>query len=467
MKPKVTYWIASLCILLQLSSFAKPESGPASPAPPLQATTAADAKEEPPRPRTFEPFGHAFSIQDDPNYVRQMLVRPEAIDKLDRLLSRSVEQGVFPGCQVYASRNGVIVYHKSFGNYTYDPKALPVTNTTLYDMASVTKILATTLAVMKLTEDGKINLQHYLKNYLPFLKDTDKGNITIQDLLLHQGGLKSWIPFYRKTLDTLNGMPRVDLFASKSIKGYNIPVARNFYMRNNYLQVVWQEILDSPLENLGRYVYSDLDFYFLKEVVEAVSGKAMDAYLREHFYAPMGLQNLVFNPWKKGWLERCAPTEKDDYFRLQTIQGYVHDQGAAMLGGVAGHAGLFATSADMAVLLQMLLNGGVYKGDRYLKKATIQNFTAYHSALSRRGLGFDKPEKSLRQGGPASELCSKTTFGHQGFTGTCAWADPATGIVFIFLSNRVYPSAENSLINRQNTRIVAQQYIYEALGYGK
>jgi CubicO group peptidase (beta-lactamase class C family) len=410
-------------------------------------------------------FNDNFVLRDNKTYKNIMIVNPGALEKLDDLMERSVKKGVFPGCQVFASKNGEVIYKKNFGNYTYTDEK-PVTDTTLYDIASVSKIMATTLAIMKLEEENKINLTAYLKNYIPGLDSTGKGDLIIQDLLMHQAGLKAWIPFYKKTIDSLTGKPRTDLFRPHAEKGFTIPVAAHFYLKNAYLDTVWQEILDSPLENLGHYVYSDLDFYFLQKVVENVSGKKLDKYVTRKFYKPLGLKHTLYNPWKKGLVQQCAPTEEDDYFRFQLIQGYVHDQGAAMMGGVAGHAGVFSTTGDLAVILQMLLNGGVYKNHRYFNTETVSLFTDYHSDLSRRGYGFDKPVKD-KQGGPTSNLCSPSTFGHQGFTGTCAWADPETGIIFIFLSNRVYPTATNELIVSDNVRTEAQSYIYEALGYGK
>lgn len=410
-------------------------------------------------------FKHDFIIQNKKEYARKMIDHPEALKKLDTFLLNAVQQGVFPGCQILATQNGQIIYKKNFGKYTYDASPA-ITDATLFDIASISKILSTTLAVMKLVDEHKIDLSDSLKSYLGLVDGTDKANLVIRDLLLHQAGLKAWIPFYKETLDSM-GNPRTDLYRSVAEKDFSIPVAEGFFLKNTYLQTIWEEILNSPLENAGRYVYSDLDFYFLKKVVEQVSGMSLEQYVQTHFYQPLGLKHTLYNPWKKGWEMECAPTEQDNYFRHQTLHGYVHDPGAAMLGGVGGHAGLFSTTSDMAVILQMLLNGGTYMGHRYISRETIALFTEYQSSLSRRGLGFDKPEKEAGDGGPASELCDKSAFGHQGFTGTCAWADPQTGILFIFLSNRVYPTADNWKISHLNIRTEAQSYIYEALGYEK
>ncbi len=411
-------------------------------------------------------FDSVYTLQGNRDIISPLVKKASALSALDAFIGNCMVQRAFPGCQIFAAKDGEIVYWKNFGYLDYN-KEQPVTDTTLYDIASVTKVAATTLAVMKLYEEGKINLHAYLKSYLPFTVSTDKANLSISDLLLHQAGLKAYIPFYKATIDPLTGAPRTDIYRSYSDRVFNLPVAPNFYMKKYYLDTIWEEIVNSNLDNKGRYVYSDLDFYFLQKVVEAVSGMGIERYVTEHFFKPLGLKMTMFNPWKYGLTKQCAPTENDDYFRFQLVQGYVHDPGTAMSGGVAGHAGLFSNVRDLSILLQMLNNGGVYKGRRYFKKETLQMFTGFRSAISRRAYGFDKPEKAPNDGGPAADLCSKTAFGHQGFTGTCAWADPETGITFIFLSNRVHPRAENNLINTLKVRFKAQGYIYEALGYGK
>jgi beta-N-acetylhexosaminidase len=411
-------------------------------------------------------FESVHTLRGNRNAIAASVKNPDALKSLDAFLQSCIAQGAFPGCQVLAAKDGEIIYMKNFGYFTYD-RMQPVTDSSLYDIASVSKVAATTLAIMKLYEEGKINLHTYLKKYLPFTEGTDKANLTIKDLLTHQAGLKAFIPFYKKTIDPLTGAPRTDLYRSYTDKIFSVPVAPSFYMNKTYEDTIWEEILSSPLDNRGRYVYSDLDFYFLEEVAEAVSGLPIDQYVYENFYRPLGLRSTMYNPWKKNLKSQCVPTENDQYFRFQLIQGYVHDPGTAMLGGVAGHAGIFSNARELAVILQMLINGGEYKGKRYFSKETLQMFTGYRSGISRRGYGFDKPEKARGDGGPASDLCSKTTFGHQGFTGTCAWADPETGITFIFLSNRIYPSADNGLINSLKVRTKAQSFIYEALGYGR
>lgn len=416
--------------------------------------------------KTTVKFRKIYSIQEHKKKSKRLVEHPEYLHALDSALEDAIGKGVFPGCQVFASVNGKVIYQKSFGFYTYG-QSPGVTDSTLYDIASVTKIMATTISVMKLIDLGKLDLDSSLNAYLPELVGgTDKQNLKLRDLLLHQAGLKAWIPFYKKTLDSISGKPRSDLYRSIAEKNFNIPVAAGLFLKNSYIDTIWQEIISSPLENKGRYVYSDLDFYFLQRVVEKVSGEGLSDFVQRNFYHPMGLKNILYDPWKFHRINECAPTEEDHYFRDQLLQGYVHDQGAAMLGGVAGHAGIFATAEDVGTILQMLLNGGIYRHHRYLERETVWDFTEYHSDLSRRGLGFDKPDKEAGQGGPAADICSKSSFGHQGFTGTCAWADPESGIVFVLLSNRVYPTADNWLITKTNIRTIAQSYIYKALGYG-
>ena len=390
------------------------------------------------------------------------VVEQTALDHLDMFMARNIADGVFPGCRVLAAHNGKVFYDKAFGHLKYNKKEKVDTNT-LYDMASCTKVLATTLCVMRLYEQGKLDLNKTIGDYLPQAKGTNKANLRIKDVLLHQAGLKGWIPFYKETVDD-NGKLKSDLYRKSPTVGFNIEVARNVYLRDDYLDTMWSKIYASPLDNAGKMVYSDLDFYFLMAVVKQITGKTLDKYVDEEFYKPMGLRRITYNPLNKFDTFQIAPTEIEITFRTQLVYGYVHDPGAAMLGGVGGHAGIFASAEDVAAIFQMLLNKGVYGSKRYFKAATVDLFTAYNSAISHRGLGFDKPLPDNDDGGPAGDRCSALAFGHQGFTGTCAWADPATGIVFVFLSNRVFPSGANTKINKLNVRTTAQDYIYQSLG---
>ena len=385
------------------------------------------------------------------------------LDKLDNFIERCIQLGAFPGCRILAAKGGKVFYDKPFGYLTQDKKKLVDINT-VYDVASVTKVLATTLAIMKIYDDGKISLDDNLGKYLPFTKGTDKEYLKIKDILTHQAGLKSWIPFYKETLDS-NKVPKREIYQKTKSGLYNVKVDENLYMNSRWIDTMWKRILYSPLENRGRYVYSDLDFIFLQKVVENITKKSLDVYVDETFYKPMKLSNTAFNAYQNLPKRDIAPSEKDNYFRYNVIKGYVHDMGAAMFGGVSGHAGIFSTASDIATAFQMLLNGGVYDGKRYFKKSTVDLFTAKYSSISRRALGFDKPDFRKGFPSPCSDNVSPKTFGHQGFTGTCVWADPENDIVFVFLSNRTYPTAENKLINSSlNVRETAQSYIYKSLG---
>lgn len=385
-----------------------------------------------------------------------------ALGKIDMFMARNIVDNVFPGCRVLAARNGKVFYDKAFGYMTYGKQQKVDTNT-IYDMASCTKVLATTISVMRLYEQGKLDLDKTLGDYIPAAKGTNKANLRIRDILLHQAGLKGWIPFY-KEVDEDNGKMKASLYRSKPEDGFHIPVARNIYLKDSYIDTMWSRIYASGLDNAGKMVYSDLDFYFMAEVVRQITGKTIDKYVEDEFYKPMGLKNITYNPLNKFDTMRIAPTELETSFRAQELRGYVHDPGAALFGGVAGHAGIFATAHDVAAIFQMLLNKGSYGGKRYFKPATVDLFTAYNSRISHRGLGFDKPLPEEDNGGPAGDRCSASAFGHQGFTGTCVWADPETGIVFVFLSNRVNPGTINTKINKLNVRTVAQDLVYESMG---
>jgi len=388
---------------------------------------------------------------------------PAVLDKLDMFIQKCIVDQAFPGCRLVAAKNGVIFYDKSFGYYTYKKDHRVDTNT-IYDVASLTKVLSTTLAVMRLYEQGKLNIDKTVGDYLPWTKGSDKAGLKIRNLLLHQAGLKSWVPFYKEALDPSTGNLNATLFSNQQSKDFPIMVTKDIYLRKDYPDTIWSEILKSPLENKGRYVYSDLDYYFLYRIVQQITGKTIDKYVEEEFYKPMGLKRITYLPLNKFHDSEIAPTEDDKAFRHELLQGNVHDQGAALFGGVAGHAGVFASADDVTAIFYMLLNKGSYRGKTYFKKTTVDYFTAYNTKISRRGLGFDKPGPDPEDGTPAGDRTTGYAFGHQGFTGTCAWADPGTGVVFVFLCNRVYPSADNNKINHLSVRTVAQDYIYEALG---
>lgn len=386
--------------------------------------------------------------------------------KVDSIVSDAIDKGAFPGCVVLAAKDGKIVYQKAFGHYEYDPASQRVLQESIFDLASVTKVSATTLSIMKLYEQGKIKLNKTLGDYLPLTKGTDKAHLKIEDILLHQAGLVPFIQFYRETIDTITGIPSPEIYSENEEAGFNMRVAENLYLRNDWNDTMFSRILKSPLGAPHKYVYSDNDFIFLGKVVQSVTGMPLDEYVQKAFYTPMGLATTSFKPRKRFSLNQIVPTE-DEYkhFRRQLIWGDVHDEGASMLGGVAGHAGLFSDAGDLSRLYQMLLNGGTLGGRHYLKPATIKFFTAYHSKVSRRGYGFDKPEKDNAGSKDPypSALASPETFGHTGFTGTCVWVDPKYRIVYIFLSNRVNPTRDNNKLSDLRVRGKVQDAIYRVV----
>jgi beta-N-acetylhexosaminidase len=384
------------------------------------------------------------------------------MNRIDSIAKDAINKKATPGCVVLILKDGKIAFEKAYGNNTYDLLD-PLSIESVFDMASVTKTCATTLAVMKLYDEGKIDLNKKLGDYLPAVRGTNKENLLIKKILLHQAGLVSYIPFYKETIDE-TGQPKPGIYSDKKKDLFNIRVAGDFYMTNSWADTINERILNSPVGPSDKYVYSDNDFIFLGRMVEALSGLSLDAYVKKEFYTPMSLPSIGFWPYKKFTAAKIVPTEDETIFRRQLLRGDVHDPGAAMMGGMAGHAGLFSNAYDIAAIMQMLMNGGTYNGKRFLRKETIQLFTNYQSNISRRGYGFDKPEKdnkTRKEPYPALSA-SSATFGHTGFTGTCAWADPAHKLVYVFLSNRVYPSGSDVLL-KMNVRPKIHESIYEAL----
>jgi beta-N-acetylhexosaminidase len=379
---------------------------------------------------------------------------------IDSIVKRGINSGAMPGAQVLIAKDGKVIYNKAFGHHTYDKKQKVLT-TDMYDVASVTKVAATALAGMKLYEENKIDPDKKVSKYLPELRKTDKKDVILKDVMLHRAGYQGWISFWTKTMK--NGKPDTLLYRTTVNDTFNITVAKNLYLRSDYRDSIWQEIVNSPLTNTGKMVYSDLSMLTMQKVVEEQTGTALDKYVNTNFYRSLGLARLTYNPLEKVKAEKIVPTENDIKFRGQVVHGAVHDPAAAMMGGVAGHAGLFSNATDLAVIMQMLINGGTYGGENYFKPTTINEFTRSHVTGNRRGLIFDKPEPDLGKNGPTARSASLTSFGHQGFTGTCVWADPENNIVYIFLSNRVNPDAGNNKLAQMNIRTDVHQVIYNAI----
>ncbi|MFH1297811.1 MAG: glycoside hydrolase family 3 N-terminal domain-containing protein [Bacteroidota bacterium] len=386
----------------------------------------------------------------------------EKLASIDSLVINGIDSAAYPGCQVLFAKDGHIFYYKAFGNPSYEDK-VPVTTTDLYDIASLTKVAATTLAMMKLYEEGKIHPDDPLSIHLPELRGTDKEKITIREVMAHQAGLHPWIPFFELTL--ADSLAEMEIFDTVYSAVYPIRVADHFYMKRAYTDSIFQWIIRAEPRKNKEYKYSDLGFYLLVKLVERKTGRSFQDYVNETFYRPLGLTTMGFLPLERFPISRIMPAENDTHYRKQLIRGDVHDPGAAMLGGISGHAGLFSDAFDLAVILQMLLNQGEYGRDQYLLPSTIREFTRkqFPGKESRRGMGFDKPPPEYDPYGPTCEAASPTSFGHSGFTGTYMWADPANGLIYVFLSNRIYPDAANPKISQMNIRTGIHQKMYEII----
>ncbi len=383
---------------------------------------------------------------------------------IDSIVNDAIKQKAIPGAVVMVVKDGKIAYEKAFGYLTYDSTE-PVYPETIYDLASVTKIMATTLSVMKLYDEGKLDLQKTLGDYIPTVRGSNKAPLKLWDILLHQAGLKAFIPFYRETLDAANGnLPLSTLYRTSPDSIYNVPVAANLYIKKDWEDTMMNRILKSELAPNGKYIYSDNDYIFLGKIVESITHMTLDQYVKKTFYDKLNLAATGFNPAQRFPLDYIAPTEREKEFRAQLIHGYVHDPGAAMFGGVAGHAGLFSNAYEVGVLAQMLLNGGVLNGQNFFSRKTVDYFNQYHSDISRRGLGFDKPEKdnATRAEPYPCVSASPLTFGHTGFTGTCFWVDPKYNLIFVFLSNRVNSPDVNKFL-RMSVRPKVHEAIYQAM----
>ncbi len=394
--------------------------------------------------------------------VKKFSKKREKLKKIDTLARSGVWGAMMPGAQILVARKGKVVYRKNFGYHTPERK-IRVQDDNLYDIASMTKILAALPMVMELVNRDIISMDTKLSEMLPEYKNSNKKDIRLQDMLSHYARLTAWIPFYTKTLDTVTGGPSSDYYSRTKKEGFDVQVAENMYMRNDYQDSIFTRIKDSDLRSRLSYKYSDLPFYILKKYLEEFYGNSLEDLVQTHFYEPLGMNYTTYNPLEKFSKADIVPTEEDNYFRMQKVHGFVHDQGAAMLGGVSGHAGLFSNANDVAKIMQMYLWRGFYGGKRFFEPETIDDFnTCYYCEDDvRRGVGFDKPQ--LGESGPTCGCVSMTSFGHSGFTGTFTWADPEEEIVYVFLSNRTYPTADNRMLISSDLRSRIQQVIYDAI----
>jgi len=402
------------------------------------------------------------------NPVRFEYIIPEEIgiessdlNAIDTIVYAAINKHAMPGCQILVAKDNKVFFQKSYGGATYENK-VKIENDLVYDIASVTKISASVLALMKLYEEGKISLDSTLSYYLPQLKGTNKENLIIKDMLTHQAKLKAWIPFWKTTID--KGDLKTSYYSKTSTPSFSTEVADSMFVLNSFKDSIFQSITKSPLEIQKKYLYSDLGYYYFKDIIENTTKDSLQNYVGK-VYKQLGMSTTGYLPRRKIMIDKIVPTEYDISFRKQLLRGYVHDQGAALLGGVGGHAGLFSNANDLAKLMQMYLNKGTYGGERYLEERTMQIFTdcQFCDDGNRRAIGFDKPEPDPLKESPSCTCVSMLSFGHTGFTGTMVWIDPQYQLVYVFLSNRVYPDAENKKLVQLGVRTKVQEAIYNAL----
>lgn len=395
------------------------------------------------------------------NIPEEAGVDSKLLYKVDSIFDSGINKKAFPGGQVLAVKDGIVFYYKSFGKHTYEGDRR-VENLDIYDLASVTKVVSTTNALMHFYEKNYFKLEEPLSKYLPGLDTTNKKDINFYDVLSHQARLTPWIPFFKKTIvsDSIRGKVYAPIFDSI----HTVMVANDLYMDSHWLDSVWYDIFTSKLLNGKYYRYSDLGMIMIGKMLEQWAEQPLDLLVKNQFYKPLGAWSLGYNPSNYFSLDIIAPTEKDKIFRQKLVHGYVHDQAAALMGGVAGHAGLFSNANDLAKVLQIYLNEGQYADKTFFMPETIKWFTSPHNdtAKNRRALGFDRPIPAIGKG-PACDSASFQSFGHGGFTGTLIWADPKCNLSYVFLSNRVYPDAENNKIITMDIRTNIQQVFYDAI----
>ncbi|MBF6597048.1 MAG: serine hydrolase [Fermentimonas sp.] len=414
-------------------------------------------------------------------------VNSARLENIEHIALEGVRQRAYPGCQILVAKDGVIIYEREFGNLNYG-NSPDVTPETIYDLASVTKATATLPAIMKLYDEKKIALQDNIGKYVKETKGSDKENIRIRTLLLHESGITAFIPYYttainknsytgslfgkrsqRYNANYAGAWGRTDykfhsgMISSKPSEIFYQPVARDMYASNKMNNALLQDIINTPLSNRGKYRYSCLNFMLLKEAIEDISGLDIDTYVKINYFNKLGATTTTYLPLRYFEEEDIAPTENDPFFRKQHLTGYVHDEGAALFGGISGNAGLFSNANDLAKLYQMWLNGGEYGGERYLSSETVKLFTTTKSSISRRGLGFDKPDPRNSKTNPTSPGTPIEVYGHTGYTGTCFWVDPNNNMIYIFLSNRVNPSRSPNRLSSLEIRERIQEELYKAL----
>lgn len=384
---------------------------------------------------------------------------------IERIAQDIIQQQAAPGCQIVVARNNKIVYQKSFGYLSYD-SLQPVTNNCLYDVASLTKVLATAPILFQLENRNQLDLSRKFADYLPMFKETNKSNLSFRDFMLHQGKLLSWIPYYKSTLWSSDSIYRYHpvYYDTLPSSQFNIPVAHQMYLRKDFQDSILTQILDSRLLEEKKVNYSDLGFYFLPKLVHQITGRSFERYFMKEIAEPLELSQTLFNPMAKGIPpDSIAPTEIDTYWRKQVLRGYVHDMGAAMMGGVSAHAGLFSNATEVARIMQLYLNCGQYRGYELLQTSSMRSYLVRDREFLRRSYLFDMQSLQDTIRPYVSRWASTKTIGHQGFTGTCAWIDPEQQINYVFLSNRTFPNAENNLLHKERFRTKIHDIIYQSL----
>lgn len=412
----------------------------------------------------------------------------DKLNRIDHIIEEGIRDGAFPGCQVYILHKGHEVYNKAFGLMSSKAKGEHVTTSTLYDVASITKALALTPAVMLLIGDGKLSLDTPLSRYLPELRGIPIGRSSIRQLLLHQSGLPSGINFYTDLIDPTSyegalirsqrfqgGVPLgkshwananfawlPDYISQQSTPKHTLPFAQGLYISSTFRKAMIERIGKARLTKTGQYRYSDLGFVLLQEVVERVSHEPLDKLLERRIYSKINAR-VYFRPLDAGIsVEQIAPSQEDLFLRKQTIRGTVDDETAASLGGIGGNAGLFASAQELSKIARLILDEGRWAGKQIIPSKIVKQFVTTTGIGGRRALGFDKPTPKSRTN-HAAESASSLTIGHLGFTGGAFWIDPKYDLIFIFLSNRTYPSRLNTKLIEGNYRARLHQIAYEAM----
>ncbi len=387
--------------------------------------------------------------------------------KVNSIITKGIKNQSFPGAQLLIVKAGNIIFHETYGFHTYD-SIQPVASDDIYDLASVTKILGPLPAIMKLVDEGKLDLDQPFSTYWkPWKRRKDKRNITLREILAHQAGLKPYIVFLSETLKN-NGQFKKKFLRDKASKRFQNEAYDNIYVKNRFRKKMYRMINRSEVSSDKKYTYSGLTFLIFPELISQITGTPYEDYMAQEFYKPLGMKTFGFLPSNQNFTNKIVPTEVDTIYRHTLTKGWVHDENASLLGGISGNAGLFGTADDLAIIMQMFLQKGIYSGKRYISEKTIEEFTRtqYPENENRRGLGFDKPYLNnstflLSDAYPAPEV-GQDSFGHSGFTGTFVWADPEHELVYIFLSNRVYPTRDNRNIYELNIRPAIQQVFYQA-----